>query len=67
LWVAGDLGNLPRSQLGVNVFGQLLALLGQAVDFFGNVDGRIVLYETQLFNLGIQFRDRLLKIEEKSF
>ena len=51
LRVARDLRNLPWRELGVDVFGQLLALLGQAVDLFRDVDGRIVLDEAQLFNL----------------
>ena len=67
LRVARDLRDLPWGQLGVDVLGQLLALLGQAVDLFGDVDGGIVLHEAQLFNLGIQLGDWLLKIEESCF
>ena len=64
LRVARDLRHLPRRELGVDILGQLLALLGQAVDLLRDVDGRVVLYETQLFNFGVEFGDRLLKIEE---
>ena len=34
LGVAGDLGDLPGREVAVNVFGELLAFLGQLVDFF---------------------------------
>jgi len=67
LRMARDLRHLPRSQLGIDVLGELLALLVQAVDLFGDVDGGIVLHETQLFNLGIELGNWLLKIEESCF
>src|SRR5438067_1139646 len=67
LRMACDLGDLPRRQLGIDVFRQLLALFGQAVDFFRNIDGRIVLHEAKFFNLGVQLGDRLLKTEESCF
>jgi hypothetical protein len=67
LRMARDLRHLPWRQLGVDVLGQLLALLVEAVDLFGDVDGRIVLHEAQLFNFGIELGNRLLEIEESCF
>ena len=64
LGVAGDLGDLPRRQIAVNVFGQLLALFGQLLDFFRNIDRRLDLHVTQFFNLGFKFGNRLLEVEE---
>ena len=37
LRVPGDLVDLPRRQVGVDVLGELLALFGQPVDLFGDV------------------------------
>jgi hypothetical protein len=41
--------------------------LGQLVDFFGDVDGRLGLYVAQFFDFSFEFRDRLLEIEEGLF
>ena len=62
-----DLRDLPRRELGVDVFGQLLAFLRQPIDFFRNIDGGIVLHEAQFFDLGIEFCDRLLEIQKSGF
>ena len=66
LRMARDLRDLPRRQLGVDVLGELLALLAEPVDLFGDVDGRLGLHVAQLFDLGLELRDRLLEIEEVS-
>jgi len=65
--MARDLRHLPWRELGVDILGQLLAFLGQAVYLFGDVDGRIVLHETQFLDLGIEFGDRLFKVQESCF
>src|SRR6185503_7511273 len=65
--MAGDLGNLPGGQLGIDVFRQLWALLGQVIGFFLDVDGGIVLEEEQFFDLGIELGNRLLETEESCF
>nr|GEU28296.1 hypothetical protein [Tanacetum cinerariifolium] len=67
LRVARDQRHLPGGELGVDVFGQLLALFGQPVDLLRDVDGRIVLNEAQLFDFAIELGNRLLKIEESRF
>ncbi len=67
LGVAGDLRNLPRGQVGIDVFGQLLALAGQPRNLFGNIDSRIVLHEAQFFDLCLEFGNGLLKIQEGGF
>ena len=67
LGVPRDLGDLPGRQVAVNVFGQLLALLGQLVDFGRDVYGRLGLHIPQLFNLVFEFGNRLLEVEESLF
>jgi len=62
-----DLRDLPGRQGGVQVLGQLLAFRGQAGDFFGNVDGRIVLHKAKFFDLRFKFCDRLLELQEGCF
>ena len=37
--MTGNFGNLPGRQVGVNVFGQLLALFTELINFFGNING----------------------------
>ena len=64
LRMTGDLRNLPRRQVRVQIFGQLLALLGQPLDLFRNIDGRIVLHEAQFFDLRFEFSDRLFEIQK---
>ena len=39
LGVAGDLGDLPGREVAVDVFGELLAFLGELIDLVGNIDG----------------------------
>lgn len=60
-----DLRDLPRRQVRVEVFRQLLAFLRQPLDFFRNVDSRVVLHESQLFDLGLEFGDRLFEIQKR--
>ena len=67
LRVAGDLRDLPRRQLGVNIFGERLALLREFADLGRNIDGGVVLDVTQLLDLGFEFCNRLLKIQERQF
>ena len=67
LRVAGDLIDLPGRHIGVDVLGELQALLVEAVDLFGDVDRPFVLHVAQLFDLGLEFGDRLLEVEEVSF
>ncbi len=43
------------------------ALLFQAVDLFGDIDGGIVLHEAQLFDLGFKVGNGLLEVEETCF
>jgi hypothetical protein len=40
--VARDLGDLPGRQVAVDVLGELLALLAELVDLFGDVDRAFV-------------------------
>ena len=67
LRMARHLRDLPRAELGVNVFRQRLALFLQAADFFRNIQRRIVLHIPQFFDLGFQIGNRLFKIEECRF
>ncbi len=62
-----NLRHLPRCQLAINIFGELLAFLMQLVDLFADIDRRVFLHEAQLFNLGFQFSDRLLEAEKGGF
>jgi len=62
--MSGDLRNLPRREVRVQIFGELLALLGQPLDLFRNIDGRIVLHEAQFFDLCFEFSDRLFEIQK---
>ena len=59
-----NLRHLPGRELGVDVLGQLLAFPGKPFDFFGYINCGVVLHEAQFFDLGLQFRDRLLEIEK---
>ena len=67
LGVPGDLGDLPGREVAVDVFGELVALFGQLVDLFRDVDGRLVLHVAQLFDLGFEFGNRLLEVQKCSF
>jgi hypothetical protein len=64
LRVARDLRHLPGRQAGVDVLGELLALLAEAFDLVGDVDRRLVLHVAQLVDLGFQLGDGLLEVEE---
>src|SRR3990167_3256625 len=67
LRMARDLRHLPGRQVRVDVLGELLALFVEAADLFGDVDRRFALHESQFFDLGLEFGDRLLEVEEMSF
>ncbi len=67
LGVARNFGDLPRRQIGVDVFGELDALFGELVDFGRNVHGRIALHIAQLLDLVFQVGDGLLKVEKHFF
>jgi hypothetical protein len=62
-----DLRDLPRAELAVDVAGEGLTFFLEPRDLLGNVDGRIVLDEAQLFDLGFELRHGLLEIEEGRF
>ncbi len=65
-WVmARDLRNLPRRQVCIKIFGELLALLRQPLYFFRNIDSGIVLNEAQFFDLRFEFSDRLFEIQKR--
>ena len=67
LRMARDLRHLPGRQAGVDVLGELQALLAEPVDLFGDVDRRFVLHVAQFFDLRFELGDRLLEFEEVSF
>src|SRR5205085_804130 len=54
----------PGIELAVDILGERLAALGEALDLFGDVDRRIVLHVAQLLDTGFELRDRLLELEE---
>ena len=64
LRMARDLRDLPRRELAVDVLGERLAALGEALDLVGDVDRRVVLHEAQLLDAGLELRDGLLELEE---
>ena len=39
LGMARNFGDLPGREHAVDIFGELLAFLGQLIDFFRNIDG----------------------------
>ena len=65
LRMASDLRNLPRGEVRIEIFGELLALLRQPLDFFRNIDSGIVLNEAQFFDLRFEFGDRLFEIQKR--
>ena len=67
LRVARDLGDLPRGELGVDLLGEVAALLRQPLDLLRDVDRGVVLHEAQLLDLLLQLGDRLLEIQEAGF
>jgi hypothetical protein len=60
----GDLRDLPGGELGVDLLGELLALLREPRDLVRDVDRRVLVYVAQLVDLLLQLGDRLLEIEE---
>jgi hypothetical protein len=60
-----DLRDLPRGQLGVDVPRELLAFLREPRDLVGDVDRRVLVDVTQLFDHLLKLGDRLLEIEER--
>jgi len=62
LRVAGDFGDLPRCEVAVNVFGELLAFFAELVNFLADVYGRFGLHIAQLFNFVFELCNGLLKI-----
>jgi len=64
LRMARDLRDLPGGELAVDLLGQLLALLREPRDLVGNVDRRVLVHETQLVDLLLQFGDRLFEVEK---
>ena len=67
LGVAGNLGDLPGAQLAVDVFGELLALLAELIDFFRNIDSAFSLHVAQFFDFGFEFSNRLFEIQKGFF
>src|SRR6266850_3982315 len=62
--VSRHLRHLPRRELAVDVLGEALAALGEALDLVGDVGRRVVLHVAQLVDFGFQLGDRLLELEE---
>ena len=67
LRVAGDLGNLPRGELGVDILGQLGALFFQTFNIFRDINSGIILDEAQLFDFSFEVSNGLLEVEETCF
>ena len=67
LGVAGDLGDLPRRELAVNVFRQLQAFLRELIDLFADVHRALAADVAQFVNLRLQLGNRLLKIQKYAF
>ena len=64
LGMPGDFGDLPRGQIAVDIFGELLAFLRQLFDFSRNINSGLSLHVAQLFNLVFEIGNGLLEIEE---
>ena len=67
LRVASDFRDLPRIQVTVDVFGELLALFGELLDLLRDVNRRLTLHITQLFDFQFQFGNGLLEIKKSFF
>ena len=67
LGVAGNLGDLPGAQLAVDVFGELLTLLAELIDFFRNIDSAFSLHVAQFFDFGFELSNRLFEIQKGFF
>ena len=62
LWMPRYFGYLPRGEVGINVFGQLLALFSELINFFRNINGRFALHVAKFFNFAFKFSHGLLKV-----
>ena len=62
--MARNLRHLPGREAGVNVFGELLTLFAQPLDFFGDINCRLTLHIAKLLDLGFQIGHGLLKVEK---
>ncbi len=62
--MAGDLGFLPRGQLGVGGAELLVGDRGQAADFVGDIDAARLRHPPQLLDLAFEFGDGFFEIEE---
>src|SRR5258706_6756274 len=62
--MARNLRDLPRGELGVDLLGELAALLRQALDLLRDVHRGVVLHETQLLDLLLELRNGLLEFQE---
>jgi len=67
LAVAGDLGHLPRREVGVEVFGELQAFFAQLFDLLRDIDRRLALHVAQLFDFAFKLGEGLLEIEKNFF
>ena len=61
--MTGDLGNLPRRELGVDILGQALVFGVEPRKFLANIHCRIVLHKPQLLDLGFKLGDRLFEFQ----
>jgi len=64
LRVTGELGDLPRGQVGEDRFGECAALGPQPRNLLLDVDLGVGGDVAELLDLGLKFGDRLLKIEK---
>src|SRR4051812_20150947 len=64
LRMARDLRDLPRRELAVDVLGEGVAALGEALDFVGDIGRRVVLHKAQFLDAVLKLRDGLLELEE---
>src|SRR5690606_1343392 len=55
---------LPGRELGIDALGERGILLLQAGDLVGDIDSRVRLHESQLFDFAFEFRERLLEFEK---
>ncbi len=62
--VAGDVGLLPRRQLGIDVGKGLLGLVLELGDLVGTVDGGIVAERAQVLDLAEHVGDRFFEFKE---
>ena len=65
--VARNASDLPRRELGVDVFGELFAFFAELLDFVADIHRRLVLHIAQFLDFFIKFGNRLLKIEKVFF